>query len=196
MTTYRTLAGRIRFSPDPIKGSRFIATAAPVPSEAAALAVVGEVEAEFSDARHHCWAFRLRAEGRARASDAGEPGGSAGRPILARIEGLELEDVVVVVSRYFGGTKLGVGGLIRAYGGAAGQALDRAAIVEVRETETLVVIHDYDDTRAVEAVTSRLDLLDAAYGATVRRTFAVPVEAVPSLKDDLRSATRGRVRFG
>ena len=195
MSTYRTLAARSRFTAPPIKGSRFFATAAPVRTEEEALALVTEVEAELSEARHHCWAFRLRAEGRTRCSDAGEPGGSAGRPILARLEGKDLSDAVVVVSRIYGGTKLGVGGLIRAYGGTAGQALDAAEILEVRETTTLVVVHAYDDTRAIEAALAGVEVLDAHYGAEVRRTLSVPVEEVAPLEEALRSATRGGARF-
>ena len=195
MATVRTLAEPFRFQPAPIKGSRFIATAAPVASMDEALACVEAVRAEMADARHHCWACRL-ADGSHRSSDDGEPGGSAGRPILAMIDGHDLVDVVVVVTRYFGGVKLGVGGLIRAYGGAAGQALDRAPVVERELTETLIVVHAYDDTQAVATVLAAEGLTprDTDYGAEVRLVLDVPVERREAVVDALRDRTSGRVR--
>ncbi|QCE33111.1 YigZ family protein [Acetobacteraceae bacterium] len=103
-----------------VKKSVFLAYAAPVADEASAMAFIAEKSKE--DARHNCWAFR--AGGAARAYDAGEPTGTAGRPILSVIEGRELEDIAVLVVRYFGGIKLGAGGLMRAYSGAAANCLN------------------------------------------------------------------------
>ncbi len=195
MPSYLTLASRSAYEPPPIKGSRFIATVAPACDEPTALAVVDAARAAMPDARHHCWAYRLR-DGRERSADAGEPGGTAGRPILARIAGKDLYDVVVVVSRYFGGTKLGAGGLIRAYGGAAGMALDRAEVVVVEQKVTLRAVHAYDDTNAVGAVIAAEGLHGRAeYGAEVTLTFEVPIDELLRVRDALRSATSGRVRF-
>ncbi|MBT3222948.1 MAG: YigZ family protein, partial [Proteobacteria bacterium] len=137
MATFRTITATIRFRPEPIKGSRFIATATPVASSDEAQRVIADITSEMPDATHHCWGWSLHDPERSRSSDDGEPGGSAGRPILAQIQGHKLTNIVVVVTRYFGGTKLGVGGLIRAYGGAAGMVLDRACVVEVEETTKL-----------------------------------------------------------
>ena len=100
-----------------VKRSRFIAAAAPAVDREAALAVVDEARYRHPEARHHCWAWQGRNS--AASSDDGEPGGTAGRPILGVIGHKGLVDVVVVVTRYFGGTKLGAGGLVRAYAGAA-----------------------------------------------------------------------------
>lgn len=196
MARYRTVPSRSSFQPEPTKGSRFVATVSPAATEAEALAFVAAIEAEAPDATHHCWAFRL-VSGRARSSDAGEPGGSAGRPILAQIEGHDLSDVVVVVSRWFGGTKLGVGGLIRAYGGAAGMALDRAEVVEEDERAPLEVEHAYDDTSAVQAVLAAegLEVTDSAFTDRVRLTLSVPVDALERVRTLLRDRTSGRVRF-
>ena len=96
-----TVTGRSSLEVPPIKNSRFEGTVAPVSTMEAALAVVAEVAAASPRANHHCWAVRL-ADGTTRSSDDGEPSGSAGRPILARLEGREVEDCVVVVSRWFG----------------------------------------------------------------------------------------------
>ncbi len=189
----RAVAGPSAYTMDPVKGSRFVATVAPVSTESDALAVVDDVRATWPDASHHCWAFRL-VGGRARASDDGEPGGSAGRPILARIEGQQLEGVVVVVTRWFGGTKLGVGGLMRAYGGCAGKALDVAEIVEHARTRALSLIHDYNDTAAVLAVFAAhaLSPEDTTYDARVRVQVLVPEDDGDAVVTALNNATSGR----
>lgn len=193
---YRTVRAPSRHAIDPIKGSRFIATVAPAPDEAAALARVREVRDEMADARHHCFAWRLD-DDHTRASDDGEPGGSAGRPILAQIVGHELHRTVVVVTRYFGGVKLGVGGLIRAYGGAAGKALDRAAIVTVDRTARLTLVHRYEDTSAVATALAAegLEVAESDYGAEVRLVLEVPLARYDAVRGALLDATGGRARL-
>jgi uncharacterized YigZ family protein len=110
-----------------VRGSRFIATAAPAENRDVVDRFLGSVRKEWYDATHHCYAYRLGSSGdQFRAHDGGEPAGSAGKPILAAIEHAGLTDVVVIVTRYFGGTRLGIGGLGRAYGEAAAAALEHA----------------------------------------------------------------------
>jgi len=116
-----TLASRWQLQQE-IRKSRFLAQAAPVDDDAAADTFIAEVSDR--GATHNCWAWRLG--NRYRFNDDGEPGGSAGRPILAAIDGQGLDHVVVVVTRWFGGIKLGVGGLVRAYGGCAAECLRTA----------------------------------------------------------------------
>ena len=112
-------------------GSRFIALAYPVESEEEVRQIVSSLKKEYHDARHHCYAFRLGKDGQKwRSSDDGEPSGSAGRPILGQIDSLNLSDVLVVVVRYFGGIKLGIPGLIRAYKTSTADALGAARKVE------------------------------------------------------------------
>ena len=112
-------------------GSRFIALAYPVESEEEVKQIVSALKKEYHDARHHCYAFRLGKDGQKwRASDDGEPSGSAGRPILGQIDSLNLSDILVVVVRYFGGIKLGIPGLIRAYKTSTADALSTASKVE------------------------------------------------------------------
>ncbi|MCB9780242.1 MAG: YigZ family protein [Alphaproteobacteria bacterium] len=190
---YQTLAAPVEHAIDPIKGSRFIGLAAPAADEAAVDALLEDARQRWPDARHHCWAWRL-ADGRTRSSDAGEPGGSAGRPILAQIEGHDLCDVVVVVVRWFGGVKLGVGGLIRAYGGCAGKTLDQGEVVTVVPRVRLRVVHDYDDTGAVQAVLGSRGLAptDSEWGARATLTLAVPYDQVDGVLAELRDATSGR----
>lgn len=112
------------------KGSRFLAVVAPAADEEAARAAIERLRREHPDATHHCFAWRLGAEPAERSSDAGEPGGTAGPPILSALRGAGLSDVVAVVVRWFGGVKLGKGGLVRAYGGATRAALGAVATVE------------------------------------------------------------------
>lgn len=188
---------RCRYEPDPIKGSRFIATVMPVDDEGLARKLVQEVREEMPDATHHCWALRLASPALERAVDDGEPGGSAGRPILAAMAGREIIDACVVVTRYYGGTKLGVGGLVRAYGGAAAAALDRAEVTPRVATEPWAIEHGYEDGPAIERALADMgiDAGTAEYGATVRRSAAVPVAAAEVFASTLRDATAGRVRL-
>lgn len=112
-------------------GSRFISFAFPVETEEEIKDIVAELKKKYHDARHHCYAYRLGYLGdRFRANDDGEPSGSAGRPILGQIDSRGLSDVLVVVVRYFGGIKLGIPGLIRAYKTSTAEALDNAGTVE------------------------------------------------------------------
>ncbi|HET7435262.1 MAG TPA: YigZ family protein [Thermoanaerobaculia bacterium] len=122
---YRTLAAPAEFR-QKIERSDFLALAFPVMSEEQFFAELHRIEKRDFDATHHCWAFRLFAESRSRSSDAGEPSGTAGKPILAAIEGAGFHDAGVIVVRWYGGVKLGTGGLARAYRDTAAEALKLA----------------------------------------------------------------------
>lgn len=191
-----TIRDRSRYEAEPTKGSRFVAHLAPVSDETAAKGFLGEVAAEFPDASHHCWAWRLDSPSIERAGDDGEPSGSAGRPILAQLTGRNVIDVAVVVSRWFGGTKLGVGGLVRAYGGAAGEALERAASVPWLRLTDLVVVHGHEDANAVERVLSVAGAVttNVSWASDVTRSVTLPEADVESLWAALANATRGRVQ--
>ena len=137
-----------------IKGSKFIARVYAVESREAAQTIVNEVESEHRKASHVCWACRIDQNGEflGYSSDAGEPHGSAGPPILAAIEGREITNVLCLVIRYFGGTKLGIGGLIRAYGGVASEALDLAGKKRHQQVKMVTVQcepGDYSDIMRV-----------------------------------------------
>ena len=124
--TLSTLVAPCRYREE-IKKSRFLAIAGPVASSEQALAFLGDVA--DPDATHNCWAFRIGQD--YRFNDDGEPGGTAGRPILQAIEGQGVDAVMVVVTRWYGGIKPGAGGLVRAYGGTAPECLRRAARVPI-----------------------------------------------------------------
>lgn len=140
-------------------GSRFIALAYPVESEEQVKEIVAGLRKEYHDARHHCYAYRIGLKGEVwRASDDGEPSGSAGRPILGQIDSLGLSDVLVVVVRYFGGIKLGIPGLIRAYKTSTADALANATIVTKVAGSTYSIGFDYLNMNAVMKVLKDMDL--------------------------------------
>jgi uncharacterized YigZ family protein len=129
------------------KGSKFIAFAYPLISEDEIKTKLEEVKKEYFDARHHCYAWIMGPDRKKfRAFDDGEPNHSAGDPILGQIRSRELTDVLVVVVRYFGGTKLGIGGLVTAYKTAAADALDKAVIIEKDVVKHMVIRYRYEST--------------------------------------------------
>ena len=140
-------------------GSRFIAKAFPVETEAEVKGIVDALKKEYHDARHHCYAYRLGLNGDCwRANDDGEPSGSAGRPILGQIDSAGLSDILVVVVRYFGGIKLGIPGLIRAYKSSTADALARAGVVEKIAGRNFVVEFPYLSMNSVMKVVKDLNL--------------------------------------
>lgn len=190
----RTLAGRHLEEIPKVKGSRFWATVDQCASIDEALALVEAIRAQWPDATHHCWAWRGQGRDAWRYADDGEPSGSAGKPILNAIDGRDLTDVAVVVTRYFGGTKLGVGGLVRAYGACAAAALDAAEIVFLPDTTTVHVGFDYSLSGPVQSVLTAHGVTpaDAEYADRVRLTLVVPDAAVSALLVDLRERTAGQ----
>lgn len=193
---YRAPAGEAR-SELVIKNSRFIGSAGPATDVAAAQAFMARIRAAYPDAQHHAWAFRLGVGGHAQSgsSDDGEPGGTAGQPMLAVLEGSGLSDVVVVGTRYFGGIKLGPGGLVRAYSSAARQALQALPTVEY-------VLHQLARCTLDYSLYSQVQRLLPRYGARVREAHfaeevtavvAVPYEQASALDAALRELTNGRL---
>ncbi len=135
------------------RGSKFIAYAYPIGSEEAIKIHLNDLRKRYHDASHHCYAWRLGPDlERFRVNDDGEPSGSAGKPIYGQIQSRELTDVLVVVIRYFGGTLLGVGGLINAYRSAASNALDRSPIVEKKVYSRIRVEFGYPEMNSVMKV--------------------------------------------
>ena len=140
-------------------GSRFIAHAYPVETEEEVRSIVSALRKEYYDARHHCYAYRLGYKGDVfRASDDGEPAGSSGRPILGQIDSNGLSDVLVVVVRYFGGIKLGIPGLIRAYKTSTADAISNANIVEKIASRRFRVVFGYMSMNSVMKVMKDLNL--------------------------------------
>jgi uncharacterized YigZ family protein len=177
-----------------VRHSRFIVHAAPAAAPEAALGFLARVTDPA--ATHNCWAYRIGGE--YRSSDDGEPAGTAGRPILAAIEGQGYDQVMVVVTRWFGGIKLGAGGLVRAYGGAAAECLrvaQRRPLIVMRE---LAIACPFEDLGHVHGALSfhQAEKLGESFdesGALLR--LQMPETRVDALKIHLRDATRNRVRF-
>ncbi|WP_122089471.1 IMPACT family protein [Halalkalicoccus subterraneus] len=192
--TYRTVGTRASAAFE-VRGSEFIGHVKPVETVAGAEAFAAEVEAEHADATHHVPAYRVRADPfREYSSDDGEPSGSAGKPALNVLQGEGIENAVCVVTRYYGGTHLGYGGLVRAYSRAVSEALDAAGIVEERPHDSLKIAAEYDDSGTVRGIIESSGCeFDATYDE--RATFAVrvPSEERAELCDRLRDATSGRV---
>lgn len=141
------------------KGSKFIALAYPVYSEDEVKDILAEVKKKYYDARHHCYAYTLGADkSRYRANDDGEPNHSAGDPILGQIRSADLSNVLVIVVRYFGGTKLGVSGLITAYKTATADALEQATVIEKHETVLLQAHYGYPQMNDVMSLVKEYDL--------------------------------------
>lgn len=177
-----------------VKHSRFLAHAIAVDSAEVAQTAL----AERSDpaATHNCWAWRVG--GQYRSSDDGEPAGTAGRPILAAIDGQGYDQVLVVVTRWYGGIKLGAGGLVRAYGGAAAECLRRAdkrPLIVYAELEFACPFAHLGDAHAAlnAAGASKSGESFDTDGVTLR--VRLPADRVDDLKTRLRDATRDRVRF-
>jgi uncharacterized YigZ family protein len=184
------LAGRCRHEQD-IKKSRFLALAAPVDSPEQALAFVQEVSDPA--ATHNCWAYRI---GQAyRFNDDGEPGGTAGRPILQAIDGQGIDHAVVVVTRWYGGIKLGAGGLARAYGGTAAECLRLAERVPIVPMATLALSCDFADLALLKARLHELDVIIEnetfnAEGADL--LLRLPETRVDEAQTRITDITRGR----
>ena len=191
-----------------VQGSEFLGHVAPADTVAAAEAFVERVRAEYDDATHNVPAYRVpageaseRTPGgevmlREYSSDDGEPTGSAGKPALNVLQQREIRNVVAVVTRYYGGTNLGVGGLARAYSRAVKDGVDEAGVIEERPHRRLIVETAYDDSGTVRGVIESAGVeFEADYDERVRFALRVPVAEVEGLVERLNSATSGRVEI-
>lgn len=180
-----------------VRGSEFIGHIAPVETIGNAESFVEAIEHEYDDATHNVPAYRVRADPlREWSSDDGEPAGSAGKPALNVLQQEAIENVAVVVTRHYGGTNLGVGGLARAYSRAVKDVLDAAGVVEERPHERVSVTVDYDDSGTVRGILESVGVeFEADYDERVAFDVRVPVEEAPTLRDRLRSATSGRAEI-
>ncbi|MDO5666494.1 MAG: YigZ family protein [Alcaligenaceae bacterium] len=177
-----------------IKKSLFIVHAAPVKSADEALRFI-EAHSQ-PDATHNCWAFRIGEE--YRFNDDGEPGGTAGRPILAAIEGRDLTNTVVLVIRYYGGIKLGTGGLVRAYGGTAAKCLHEAPKREIVAMSRVFCDCPYSEMERVKVQLSQdgVQLVSEDFDDIgVKWEWLIPVPLVSELWESHRNLTRGQANW-
>lgn len=179
------------------RGSKFLAYCAPAADEEAAMEILSQRSRLHHDASHHCWALRAGDPNAPleKCSDAGEPSGTAGRPILDQIRGKDLVGIITIVTRWFGGTKLGKGGLVRAYGGCAADALSLVKVVEKRPMAEIVVRCDYDLIGLVEKLVAQAEgvVKGGEYQADVVLTIHLPEIYAVELSERLIDKSAGRI---
>lgn len=177
------------------KKSRFIATTRPVQTEAEAVAFIEEMKKTYWDARHNCSAYVIGERGQIqRCSDDGEPSQTAGRPMLDVLLGEGIRDICVVVTRYFGGTLLGTGGLVRAYSGAVQEGLKHSTILEKQLGSRIEITTDYNGIGKIQYVAAQMGLttLDTIYTDQVVVILVVPAGQVPELTHQVTEKTNGK----
>ena len=180
------------------KKSRFIATVRPVKTEEEANLFIESIKKQYWDARHNCFAYVLGERSQIqRCSDDGEPSGTAGKPMLEVLMGEELHDTVVVVTRYFGGTLLGTGGLVRAYQGAAKAGLNASTIIEKCYGRKWKIGTDYTGLGKIQYILGQrgLSVLDTNYTERVDLTVLIPVEAEASVRSEIIEGTNGQAEI-
>ncbi len=183
-----------------IDRSRFICTVQRASSASDAQEFLREMNDEFADATHNCWAYLIGppgSTGRSGMSDAGEPHGTAGRPMLTVLQHSGIGDIAAIVTRYYGGTNLGTGGLVKAYGGTVQLALATMSRVDrIDYTEMLVVV-GYESISAVQQLLPRFESMSVGedYGEKANFRLRVPVANVDMLREALLDATSGRAEI-
>ncbi len=177
------------------KKSKFIATVVPVESEEEAIKFIESMKKKYWDATHNCSAFVIGKNNEIqRCSDDGEPSQTAGRPMLDVLLGEEIHNVAVVVTRYFGGTLLGTGGLVRAYSKATQEGLKNSVIAEKKYATKLLIHTDYNGIGKIQYILGQrgLTLLSSDYSDKVDVTVMVPIAELGGLKKEIVEATSGK----
>lgn len=180
------------------KKSRFIATVRPVASEEEAAAFIEEMKKKYYDARHNCSAFVIGNKAQiTRSSDDGEPGGTAGRPMLEVLLGSEIRNIAAVVTRYFGGTLLGTGGLVRAYSGVLKEAIAKCETARQHFGVRIRIKTDYNAVGKIQYIlaSKNINPEDCVYAADVEMTAIAPIEEYDRLCKEIVEATSGRAEI-
>jgi uncharacterized YigZ family protein len=194
---YKTIKREVRFALK-VKGSKFVASASPSITKTEAEEFIHRVKKHFFDATHNCYAYNCGTDGSVyRFNDDGEPGGTAGKPILGAIEKFGLTDVCVVVTRYFGGTKLGVGGLVRAYSDAAEGVLTAAEHVTKHLLDTIRVSFPHAYISNIMRIASKLDarIVETTYDEEVHLVLEIRRSKAEELRTSMVNHTSGNVRI-
>ena len=180
------------------KKSRFIATVQPVHSEEEALEFIGGLKKKYWNATHNCSAFVVgEHQELQRCSDDGEPQGTAGRPMLDVLLGADIHDAAVVVTRYFGGTLLGTGGLVRAYSRAVQAGLAGSEVIEKVKGSRLTVETDYNSIGKLQYLLGQrgITIVDSAYSEVVKTTVLVQEDQVRELLEAVTEVTNGKAVY-
>ena len=177
------------------KKSRFLGKVKPVSAEEEAIAFIESIKKQYWDARHNCYAFIIGENSESiRCSDDGEPSGTAGKPMLEVLQNNGLKNVVAVVTRYFGGTLLGTGGLVRAYTQATQAALEEAQVATMTLMSVLAIKTDYNAVGKIKYMFAQADILvqNEEYGVDVTITIAVPLSEKEAMQKKIVEATNGK----
>ncbi len=177
------------------KKSRFIANVFPVATEEEVPGIIEQTRKKYWDARHNCYAYIIGTNPKiSKCSDDGEPQGTAGRPILDVLSGAGICNALIIVTRYFGGTLLGTGGLIRAYSEAAKAGLNVSRIVTKEAGKRVIIETDYNSIGKLQYITSQMDLavINTKYTDKARIELAVPLNSVNGLINKVTEATSGQ----
>jgi len=180
------------------KKSRFIATVRPIETEEEAIEFIAKMKKKYWDARHNCYAYVAgKNQELQRCSDDGEPNGTAGRPMLDVLLREEIHDAVVVVTRYFGGTLLGTGGLVRAYQKATQEGLANSVVIEKQQGELLKVQASYQEVGKLQYALGQngIPIIDSVYAQDVELHGVVPKEQTAKIEKELLEATNGKARI-
>lgn len=180
------------------KKSRFIANIFPVNTEEEALERIEQIKKKHYDARHNCFAYVIGEKNEImRCSDDGEPSGTAGRPMLEVLTGREIHNVVAIVTRYFGGTLLGTGGLVRAYTEAVQEGLEHCVVLACSTGFKLRIETDYNGIGKLQYLARTLELheLDTQYGELVQMTLLVPEDQIDAVEKDITEQTAGKAQM-
>lgn len=190
---YLTIQQRERASIK-VRGSEFIATAIPVTSKEQAQKELEGLRSEFWDATHNCFAYRIGKSGlEFRTSDDGEPTGSAGKPILFVLNKYDVSDILMVVTRYYGGTKLGIGGLARAYSEAAGMVLESCVKIPIYSSKDIRVMCIYEDVAIIRRIIEAYAInSDSEYRDAVEFIARIPESQCDAFIQEVISSTAGR----
>ncbi len=178
------------------KKSRFIAQVFPIETQEEALEIIEKTKKKYSDARHNCFAFSVGMNPPVfRFSDDGEPNGTAGKPILEVILGEEINNILVIVTRYFGGTLLGTGGLVRAYTKAAQDGIHNAEIVIKKLGNEVTIQTNYQDIGKIQYILGnhQIKIIDSNYGEDVVILCHMEKEKQEPIEKELMEATNGKV---
>ena len=196
--TYKIIRARCAGEEVIIKKSRFLSDACPVHSPEEASAFIDDRRKRYYDAKHHCFAYICGNNGNlTRCSDDGEPSGTAGRPILDVISGFEIQDIVIVVTRYFGGTLLGTGGLVKAYTEAARSVLNAADIITITHGIKIRMSADYTSFGKIkyELENESIDIRNITYDTVVSFTIIVTEDRENNIVSSITDITGGRIKI-
>lgn len=180
------------------KKSRFIANVFPVQNEEEALIYIEEIKKKYWDARHHCYAYAIGKNNEIqRFSDDGEPQGTAGKPILEVLTKGNIHNTLIVVTRYFGGTLLGTGGLVRAYGQSAKAGIENAKVIRVCDGVSFQLNCDYNSIGKIKYIMAQMNIMaEEEYGADVALHINMRKQDFELFKNQVTDATGGKAVFG